>query len=690
MQGGAQTPSGLTTAQKVVLVAAWWQWWVAPAALFLKPRHHLVSRHATWAFGWGIFTSVLFGFGSLLAGLAVAAGSVSGLVNLGWHLLGVLVWVAGAVVNTYAVLRDRGPWLDYPDRWVRRSRDSLDEPPAGRPPEVSGGPEPPAEPPQRDAGVRYAVAVLLPTAAVLSLLGLPQLRAYLQERLITLTVLLAGLSVFSLFVVHFLRRGTRPRDPWWTWWLVFGCGTAAVANFWFSDYVGWEATGPHRDMEGIAALYLFFLYVILGYTPALVIADLAWLLMEVLVPAGGARRLFALLGAGLLGWPVGLATGVVTSLVYVATRDVIPLSRHVREAFAGPLPRAELRRGHLILSVELADLVWPAEATSVLSGAFRGIAVGDPQAAAAEVEGALEQAIRGAVKVVRRRRDVREVTVLLQAQGVELARFHATEAEARDIEEGRRSIRDHATVSRELLHRELPAAAGRLTDHKLGDLVGSSLLRAAVEQDAVRVVFQLTAPWGPDTADQYWKAWQACNEALPRIVRLFPQVQSFLLETDRQRLQVHRGEVGREFSAQTKLVPSDRVLVVQVHRADEPRPPYLSQPRVPVGGGPVLVTVGGSPHRGPFTVVVLETAAVDFPSLKRCTLYEPCWPFQTLEALYVGNVEADGTASVVVKLPPAGRLQGPFRVEPGGRAVVGESGIYNLGWFPRSRFPRSR
>jgi len=39
------------------------------------------------------------------------------------------------------------------------------------------------------------VAVLLPTVAVLSLLGLPQLRAYLQDRVVTVASLLAGLSV---------------------------------------------------------------------------------------------------------------------------------------------------------------------------------------------------------------------------------------------------------------------------------------------------------------------------------------------------------------------------------------------------------------------------------------------------------------------------------------------------------------
>jgi len=460
-----------------------------------------------------------------------------------------------------------------------------------------------------------------------------------------------------------------------------------VGAFWFSDYVGWAATGPHRHEEGLAALYLFFLYVILGHTPALVIADLAWLLMEALVPAGGARRLAALLGAGLLGWPVGLAAGVVISLVYVGTRDVIPLGRHVREAFGPPRPRAELRGGHLILSMELADLVWPVEATSVLARAFRGIAVGDPQAAAAEVEGVLERAMRGAMDIVRWRRDTREVTLLLEAQGIELARFHATEADVREIEQGRRSIRDHATVSRERLRRELRAAASRLTDHKLGELVRSPLLQGAVEADAVRLVFRPTARWGPDTVEQYWKAWQACNEAVPKIVHLFPQVRSFSLEMAGRRLRVHRDEVGSEFSAQTKLVPQDRVLVLQVHRADEPRPPYLSEPGMPPTGGPVSVTVGGSPHRGPFTVVVLETAISDSPGLNRCTLYEPCWSFQTLNAFYVGDVDADGTATVVVGLSSGGHLHGPFRIEAGGRAVVGEFAIYNLGWFDRTRFP---
>lgn len=97
-------------------------------------------------------------------------------------------------MNTYAVLQDRGPWLDYPKG--PRLWDLVGMPRAGRPAEVAGGlPEIPGEPPHRDAAARYVVAVLLPTVAVLSLLGLPQLRAYLQDRVVTVASLLAGLSV---------------------------------------------------------------------------------------------------------------------------------------------------------------------------------------------------------------------------------------------------------------------------------------------------------------------------------------------------------------------------------------------------------------------------------------------------------------------------------------------------------------
>jgi len=69
--------------------------WISPR-LERKRWISTVRRHATWPFGWGIFTSVIFGFGSFLVALEVARDrGMSGLLNRGWHLLGVVAWLGG-------------------------------------------------------------------------------------------------------------------------------------------------------------------------------------------------------------------------------------------------------------------------------------------------------------------------------------------------------------------------------------------------------------------------------------------------------------------------------------------------------------------------------------------------------------------------------------------------------------------
>lgn len=110
-------PAEFTQAQKIVVIAGWWLWWIALVGLFLKPPHPLVRRPTLWALGWGIGLSVVFGFFPLLFLLIAGATgnrTVAGLATLGglgWNFLGVLVWFAAAAVNTYAFLQGKGPWL---------------------------------------------------------------------------------------------------------------------------------------------------------------------------------------------------------------------------------------------------------------------------------------------------------------------------------------------------------------------------------------------------------------------------------------------------------------------------------------------------------------------------------------------------------------------------------------------------
>jgi hypothetical protein len=113
----AGTAAELTQAQRIVAIGGWWLWWIAIVGFFLKPPHPLARRHAVWAVAWGLLLSVVFGFFPLLVLLIAGAtgnrtfASVATLGGLGWNLLGFLVWLAAAGVNTYAVLQGKGPWL---------------------------------------------------------------------------------------------------------------------------------------------------------------------------------------------------------------------------------------------------------------------------------------------------------------------------------------------------------------------------------------------------------------------------------------------------------------------------------------------------------------------------------------------------------------------------------------------------
>lgn len=117
MQTGSQPLVELTPIQRIVAIGGWWLWWIAIGNFFLKSPHPLVRRHALWALGWGVLLSVLFGFLPLVFLLIAGATgnrTVAGIVTLGgigWNLLGFLLWLAAAAVNTYAFLQGKGPWL---------------------------------------------------------------------------------------------------------------------------------------------------------------------------------------------------------------------------------------------------------------------------------------------------------------------------------------------------------------------------------------------------------------------------------------------------------------------------------------------------------------------------------------------------------------------------------------------------
>ncbi len=107
----------LTPTQRWVAIGGWWVWFVALAGLLLRPPNPFLRKHAIWAIGWGLGLAVVFGgFPLFLLMVAAAVRSeavraIATLGGLGWSSLGFLVWVAGGVVNTLAVLQGKGPWM---------------------------------------------------------------------------------------------------------------------------------------------------------------------------------------------------------------------------------------------------------------------------------------------------------------------------------------------------------------------------------------------------------------------------------------------------------------------------------------------------------------------------------------------------------------------------------------------------
>ncbi|MFZ8842690.1 hypothetical protein [Thermoflexus sp.] len=114
---GAPSPAPLSQRDQLLAILPWWIWFVGLAAFFVQDLHPLAKRHAFWGMGYNLALSVLFGCCPLLfmiisrASGSDALRSLSTLGGLAAFCLAFLLWAGVALLNTYAVLQNKGPWL---------------------------------------------------------------------------------------------------------------------------------------------------------------------------------------------------------------------------------------------------------------------------------------------------------------------------------------------------------------------------------------------------------------------------------------------------------------------------------------------------------------------------------------------------------------------------------------------------
>lgn len=114
---GAPSPAPLSQRDQLLAILPWWIWFVGLAAFFVQDLHPLAKRHAFWGMGYNLALSVVFGCCPLLfmtiAGVSgsEALQSISFLGGLAAACLVILLWAGVALLNTYAVLQNKGPWL---------------------------------------------------------------------------------------------------------------------------------------------------------------------------------------------------------------------------------------------------------------------------------------------------------------------------------------------------------------------------------------------------------------------------------------------------------------------------------------------------------------------------------------------------------------------------------------------------
>ncbi len=114
---GAPSSAPLSQRDQLLAILPWWIWFVGLAAFFVQDLHPLARRHALWGMGYNLALSVVFGCCPLLfitiAGVSgsEALQSLSVLGGLAAACLVTLLWAGVALLNTYAVLQNKGPWL---------------------------------------------------------------------------------------------------------------------------------------------------------------------------------------------------------------------------------------------------------------------------------------------------------------------------------------------------------------------------------------------------------------------------------------------------------------------------------------------------------------------------------------------------------------------------------------------------
>jgi hypothetical protein len=114
---GAPSPAPLSQRDQLLAILPWWIWFVGLAAFFVQDLHPLAKRHAFWGMGYNLALSVVFGCCPLLfmtiAGVSrsEALQSISFLGALAAACLVIFLWAGVALLNTYAVLQNKGPWL---------------------------------------------------------------------------------------------------------------------------------------------------------------------------------------------------------------------------------------------------------------------------------------------------------------------------------------------------------------------------------------------------------------------------------------------------------------------------------------------------------------------------------------------------------------------------------------------------
>ncbi|HUP01466.1 MAG TPA: hypothetical protein VM737_08105 [Gemmatimonadota bacterium] len=506
--------------------------------------------------------------------------------------------------------------------------------------------------------LRLGIAVIVPTAALaiwaavshpagVGFVGIPIF-------LVTLLAALVGLAMTSrdppaTDALPTSRRGF----SFGAAGLVFIAGAAVTAFTWYRVW-----SYRTYEMEGIPLLLFYF---VAFWWPGLFVATWSRF-FESGIRSVVRRAYLWRLGAGIAAGVVGAGAYEIGDSMYYRTHDRVPLAeatRYLRSAWTWIVPGTFTLRhdgGRLSIRMEV-DPESAGSSYTILRSAEEYLAL---------------------VREQLRRKDTDRIEVRVEAASGPLWSFEAADADAA------RPLWQLVRIDR----RRLPAG-GRLRQPDLEAIAGvwpgsflepddhetfATAFGFGVAGDTVRVEFDPPAAPSPATADLHSVAWRTANAIVLETVRFFPEIEVFFVDLPGVEASVPRERAAADgFRLQRLLVPEERVLglvLLQEGRGQAVLEPARFYPGgLPIAAAQVAVVRVMDPLEE-------HTAGALFEEMLVGT-----------GRLYAVGVDSAGAASLIY-VPWEGAGTGPTRVTIGAETWLGTELVRNVGWFPRSGFPR--